>query len=361
MLRILFVGENWHGSNARACSEALRRLGCDVLDIDLQSSFPQVNLFTSRIVRRVFWSRLVDEFNIQILKAAESFCPDVFFAYKGNWIHRSTLKSIKRHEIPLYNYYPDTSAFAHGKWLPLSLPEYDCIFHTKPFWYDDVSKQIKLKSGVFLPHGYNPGLHRPLELDERDISEYRCDVSFIASHTQYKEQLLDRLISLRPDLNLCIWGNRWKDSSESSKLRRCIKGFPLIGERFVRAILAARINLAIMSGVVRGASSGDLTTSRSYAIPAAGGFMLHERNSEVLDLYHEGKEIACFESVEELADKIDYYLAHPAEREKVARAGHLRCVPAYSYDNRMAKILRWHFEHWAHKERDVFLPKVEVS
>ena len=73
--------------------------------------------------------------------------------------------------------------------------------------------------------------------------------------------------------------------------------------------------------------------------------MLHERNSEVLDLYKENEEIACFDSAEELADKIDYYLAHPEERESIGRAGHARCVPAYSYDNRMAEILRWHYEH----------------
>ena len=70
--------------------------------------------------------------------------------------------------------------------------------------------------------------------------------------------------------------------------------------------------------------------------------MLHERSREVLELYQEGREVACFESVPELAEKIDYYLAHREEREAIAHAGHARCVPAYSYDNRVAEILRWH-------------------
>ena len=39
MLRILFLGENWYGSCARACCYALRRLGCDVTDIDVQTFF----------------------------------------------------------------------------------------------------------------------------------------------------------------------------------------------------------------------------------------------------------------------------------------------------------------------------------
>jgi spore maturation protein CgeB len=302
-------------------------------------------MFSSRAVTRLFRSRMVKEFNNRIIDIADNFGPDIFVAFKGNYIYANTLQLLSRRGIPLYNFYPDTSAFAHGKWLPRSLPEYDCIFYTKAFWYADVTRHIKLKDGSLLQHGYNPSLHRPVELDARDISEFGCDVSFIATHTHYKEKLLERLCSIRPDLNLRIWGNGWTDRCKSTELKRWIKGFALTGELFVGAIRASKINLAIMSGRVEGARSGDLTTSRTYQIPASGGFMLHERNSEVLDLYRENEEIACFESVEELAGKIDYYLAHPAEREGIALAGHARCVPAYSYDNRMAEILRWDHQH----------------
>ena len=345
MPRVLFTTANWYGSNARSCADALRRLGWDVLDIDEETFIPQVSLFTSRVVRRLLWFRLVDEFNRAILRAAEVFRPDIFIAFKGTYIHASTLKSLSDRGIPLYNYFPDTSAFNHGKWLPRSLPEYDCVFYTKPFWYADTIKRIQLRAGFFLPHGYDPGLHRPVELDARDISDYGCDVSFIANHSRYKESLLKELISARPNLDLRIWGWGWVERCKSTELRGCIKGFPLLGESYARAIQASRINLAIMNGPITGASSGDMTTSRTYTIPALGGFMLHERNSEVLGLYKENEEIACFDSAEELAEKIDYYLTHPEESKNIARAGHARCVPAYSYDNRMAELLSWHFKH----------------
>jgi spore maturation protein CgeB len=101
-----------------------------------------------------------------------------------------------------------------------------------------------------------------------------------------------------------------------------------------------------MSGIVLGASQGDETTTRTYEIPACGGFMLHERTDEVLELFEEGKEMACFGSIQELAEKINFYLAHPEERESIARAGYERCVPAYSYDHRMAEIIKWHVERY---------------
>lgn len=344
MLRILFIGTNWYGSNARSCAEGLRRLGHDVIDVDYETFFPQIKMFTSRVARRLVWFRLVEEFNNHILTLADNFQPDIFLAFKGNHIYVKTLRALRSRGIPLYNYYPDTSAFNQGKWLPRSFPEFDCVFYTKPFWYSDVTKHIALKAGYFLPHGYDPALHRPVELDPRDISDYGCDVSFIAFYSRYKEDLLTKLIRLRPDLNLCIWGEGWKERCGSPELSRCIKGFPLYGDRYTKGIQASCINLGIMNGPQMGASSGDRTTSRTYTIPASGGFMLHERSAEVLDLYKEGEEIACFDSAEELAEKIDHYLAHPAERKSVAHAGYARCVPAYSYDNRMAELLRWHYD-----------------
>ena len=70
--------------------------------------------------------------------------------------------------------------------------------------------------------------------------------------------------------------------------------------------------------------------------------MLHQRTSDVLELYQEGSEIQCFESPEEALEKIEYYLEHPAEREEIARRGYERAVPAYSYDRRVREIVEYH-------------------
>jgi spore maturation protein CgeB len=83
-----------------------------------------------------------------------------------------------------------------------------------------------------------------------------------------------------------------------------------------------------------------LTTSRTFEIPACGGFMLHERTDEVLNFFEEGAEIACFSDEVELVDKVRYYLTHESEREKMRRAAHERCVCHYSVDGLAAFIIR---------------------
>ena len=341
-VRILFLGENWYGSCARACCFALRRLGCNVADVDITTFMPQVHRFSSRALRRLFRDGLVREYNEAILSMASQFQPDLLLAFKAAWIKPDTLRALRQQGILSCNYFPDTSAFTHGPVLPTALPEYDCVFYTKPFWIKDVSVQLQLRDSAFLAHGYDPDLHQEYPLDNRDLAQYGYDVTLIATHSGYKEELLRRLVEFKPNLHLRIWGNCWQERCRSQALRPLIAGPGLFGTSYAKALRATRINLAIPSGIVAGASQGDDVTTRTFEIPACGGFMLHERNDELLACFEEAKEVACFGSPQELAEKIDYYLACPEERECIRRAGYARCVPAYSYDHRMAEILRWY-------------------
>jgi glycosyltransferase involved in cell wall biosynthesis len=343
-LRTLFLGENWYGSCARACCYALRRLGCDVTDIDLQTIIPQWRQRSNRAIARLLEPRIVREYNQIILDCASQIRPDMLLAFKGSLVETRTLESLRRLRIALYNYYPDTSPFAHDPFLARSIRAYDCVFYTKNFWSSKVPNGLEMRPMVFLPHGYDADVHKPLPLTSRDLEDYGHDVTVVASHTSHKEQLLSALVRAMPHLDLHIYGSRWVETSRSPELKPHIRGFPLYGSQYAMSIRAARICLAIMSGKVQGVVQGDETSTRSFEIPACAGFMLHERTTELLDLYDEDKEVACFGSVEELASKIEHYLAHPEERAAIARAGHARCVPAYSYDNRMKRILRYYLE-----------------
>jgi len=293
----------------------------------------------SRAALRVVKSHLIREYNMRVLDAASAFQPDMLLAFKGTYVTANTLRKIRARGIALYNYYPDRMVFACGTLLEDSIPEYDCVFDTKRLWDGDTGKRISVRNLVFIPHGYDSEIHHPVQVNEGDNRQYGCEVGVVATHMPVKEQVLDQLLQVRPRLGLNIWGGQWGEYCRSERVKNCVRGTPLTGTAYTKAILCMQVNLGLM-GVDHNAK--DETSTRTYEIPACGGFMLHERSKEVLELYQEGREVACFESVQELAEKIDYYLAHREEREAIARAGHARCVPAYSYDNRVAEILRWH-------------------
>jgi len=347
---VLFLGESWYGSSARACSASLRRLGCEVHDIDGSTFFPPVRSRGLRALLRALRPWLVREYNAAAMDAALTLKPDMLIAFKGAHLQARSLRRVREAGIPAYNYYPDTSPTAHGPWLAEALPQYDCVFYTKRYWHEAFRESLGLRESVYLPHGYDPEIHRPCALDDRDRAELGHAVTVIATYTRHKEVVLESLLARMPELDLCIWGHQWRERASSAVVRRHARGVALTGARYAKAIGASAINLAIMSGAVAGAPQGDETTTRTFEIPASGGFMLHERTPEVAGVFEEGREIACFGSGDELAAQIRHFLDRPVEREAMRRAALRRCVPAYSYEKRMATLLAWH-EARAGRER----------
>ncbi len=80
---------------------------------------------------------------------------------------------------------------------------------------------------------------------------------------------------------------------------------------------------------------------RHFEITAAGGFMLCQDQPELAELFDVGRECAVFRDEVELAQKIDYYLAHPDERMEIARAGQARTLSQHMFSHRLEKILQW--------------------
>jgi hypothetical protein len=77
-----------------------------------------------------------------------------------------------------------------------------------------------------------------------------------------------------------------------------------------------------------------------------GAFQIFPNIKGVEDLYEDKKEIVLYEhgNLEDLKSKIDYYLAHPEEREAIRRAGFERTKRDHTYVNRWSYILKKVFE-----------------
>ena len=284
MLKILCVGPQWRGSNAGALFKAFSRLGhvVDVVDENYYLNLSNRLLFT-RIIDKLFFFRHTLEFNRAIEKSFALLKPDLVLVYKGAFVLPETIKFIQLH-CPIVNVYPDVSFTTHGKYLPLTLPLYDWIFTTKTFGVDDFKNKLGISTSSFIPHGFDPEIHRPLTISDALKGELNCDVSFIGTHSLKKEQYLSALVAAIPTLKLMVWGNGWERSS-SVNLKQHIQCRAIVGDLYALAIKASKINLGILSESVGGSSSGDLITSRTFHIPASGGFMLHERTVESVLYY----------------------------------------------------------------------------
>jgi spore maturation protein CgeB len=239
----------------------------------------------------------------------------------------------------LYNFFPDLSFTAFGPHLADAAREYDWIFTTKSFGPQDLVKRLGVANSSYLPHAFDPEVHRPRPCDSEDAATYKSDVSFVGKFSPRKAATLEELVRIRPKLQLKVWGPQWDKLSPNSALRKYINFRPATGIEYARVISGTRINLGLLQEAIPGASSGDQITSRTFHIPACGGLLLHERTSDLLDIFQEGESCVCFADVDELAEKIDVLLADEGARVRIAARGRQVVEQGHSWDHRARTIL----------------------
>ena len=182
----------------------------------------------------------------------------------------------------------------------------------------------------FLPFACDPALHPRSEAT--DIPEaLRADVVFIGNWDPERERWLAAVAAL-PGVNFAIWGlPSWRTHCRTPALTAAWRQRPLYGEEMSLAIAGGAIHLNILRGQNKGAHN-----MRTFEIPCAGGFMLHERSAEAAALMPPGDACDDFATPEELCAKVAHWLARPDERAAVRERGYA--------------IARRHtYAHWAQR------------
>lgn len=338
-LRILAYARSSFGTDDDALVRAFRRRGCSVTTLDDEYVlFPRWRSRKLWFLRRLLRSSLVRETSEMFLRMADVIEPHLVFVFKGQGVGRSAVERLKARGCIAVLFHPDASFFSHGPVLAAALESYDWVFTTKA-----LNLEFLRTRGVgqvsYLPSFYDPDLHRPTDLTPEDQRRHGCDVCLIANHSPKKEAWVAALAESRPSFRIRVWGSGW-GHVKSLPLRRAVTGMPLYGTEAVKAIRAAAINLGLLVERQPGSPSGDLTTARTFQIPASGGFMLHEDNEELRRFLDPEHDCASFVDIEELRDAVDMYLRWPGERHRRADSGRNRILrDGHASDDRVLAIL----------------------
>ncbi|WP_029232822.1 glycosyltransferase [Butyrivibrio sp. VCB2006] len=78
---------------------------------------------------------------------------------------------------------------------------------------------------------------------------------------------------------------------------------------------------------------------RVFDIMGSGGFMLTNYQPEIDDLFVIGKDLDVFRNIDELEEKIQYYLDHDDLRRQIAQNGQLKIKKSHSYETSMNAML----------------------
>lgn len=82
-------------------------------------------------------------------------------------------------------------------------------------------------------------------------------------------------------------------------------------------------------------------SDRVYETLGRGGFLIHPYIKGLEEEFTDGEHLVFYEfgNFDQLKEKIDYYLAHDDEREKIRKAGHELVKTKCTYHNRMKQML----------------------
>ena len=76
-----------------------------------------------------------------------------------------------------------------------------------------------------------------------------------------------------------------------------------------------------------------------YEALACKSFVLVDRQWDVFRLFEDGTHLVGFDEIEDLREKINYYLRHPGEREKIAGQGYRKVLGKHTYKHRIKEML----------------------
>jgi len=213
----------------------------------------------------------------------------------------------------------------------------------------------------------NPFLYRRMDIP------LTYDVTFIGQPYNDRRNIIQRL--RQSGINASAWGTGWESgrvsqedmirifnqsrinlnlttaygssssggvprpSTTDNSLRRVLRRFPLM--RMLKLPVEGQ------------ASSGDETVSgdgnagngrveqikgRNFEVPGCGGFLLTGEADTLPEYFVEGEELVCFRGMDDLINKVRYYLKHEDERAAVAKAGYQRTMREHTYVHRFRHI-----------------------
>jgi FkbM family methyltransferase len=288
--------------------------------------------------------RLGAELLRQIREAHDHQRIDVFFSYFYDaCVEPAVLDQIKAMGIKTINWYCNAS---HQFQLVRDIsPSYDYCLVPEKARLDDY--RAIGATPIYCQEAANSALYRPYPLAQE------FDVTFVG---QCYGDRADHVMWLRDHgVDVRVWGPRWhfhvrpRSRNPLKRLFGTPAGLPpdavggiLSDADMIRMYSRSKINVGFSMCGERARPSERVVhiRLRDFEVPMSGGFYLVEHQDELLEFFDVGQEIETYRSREEMLDKIRFYLAHDAERDRIRHAGRARCLRDHTWQHRFAAVFR---------------------
>lgn len=284
-----------------------------------------------------------------VLEQIRRFRPDVVYIQSFAFARPEFLEALRPHTRLIVGQIASlVPPYAHPKGL-------DLIFSSLPHFVERFRKD-----GI-------AAYYQPLAFETRVLSELTevprdIAVSFVGGlSTLHREgtELLEKLANLVP---IEFWGYGVESLPAASEIRRRHHGeawgmdmFSLLRRSRMTINRHGQVDYPSEARSAApqpphatdsrhtGVAAEFANNMRLFEATGCGALLITDYKENLNELFEIGKEVVAYRSSEECAALVKYYLAHPSEAEKIARAGQERTLRDHTYSKRMvwtSEILR---------------------
>jgi spore maturation protein CgeB len=341
-LRILVPIPIYGGSvpAARYCVRALESMGhrvetvdCTLYDFSLNS---MKTITRQRPHRNILQGMLTTFLGEAIVARALDWKADFVLALAQTPLTPQALQELRREGIMTAMWFvEDYRLFTYWKELA---PFYDYFFGIQKGDFESELRQIGQRKFHYLPAAACRHTHQAAALSQEEQDHYGSELSFVGAGYYNRVQSFRRLLNY----DFKIWGNDWPEDSPvisrvQEKARRVGPG------EIVKIFSASKINLNLHSSPTHSGVDpfGDFVNPRTFEIASCGAFQLVDQRQYLPEVFDTVDEMAVFQSVDELPDKIEYFLSHPEERAQITHRGRERVLREHTYEHRMKELIEF--------------------
>lgn len=294
------------------------------------------------------WRKVLEEkggkaLNDMLVEAVDELKPDLTLVIKGLGIDAVTIKKMREtHKHPIVCWIFDVTL--GGRYVK-DVPQYiEVIKQYDTFYTIDNSAIPELTAlGVnakWLSEGCFPRQHKEEIINFMQKKKYGEDIVFLGSigsiHPN-RSAILKRLHD--EGFKFKIYGQVYfPDGQDPNWAKDHHTGFEAINDYHSMVVNSSKIVLGIDGWPDREKAY----SARLYRTLCPGGFYLTTHTKGIEEEFVPGEHLDTYKDLDELVEKVTYYLMNDEERERIAKAGQELVLKKHQFTNRLQIILDDH-------------------
>lgn len=268
--------------------------------------------------------------NQHLLDHARQFKPDIIWLSGDNTvILPATLAQLKQEHNCKILYVSGVSPIVFSHPIERQAARLFDLVLVNDYYHGMQWMELGAKHMECLPYvAIDPDFHYPKP--QTDIpNEYICDIAFVGTlvpDNLYSERV--KALEALSDFDLGIWSVHEIPSS----LKKFYRGYAL-GDEMMQILSSVKISLNVHGDFMR--YGGNM---RLFETAAVGTFQIVDNRPGIQTWFTPDEHLVIFEDLEDLREKVGYYLDHVTERQQIVDNARQHVLEHHTYDKRLAQV-----------------------